>query len=168
MLTMIDRIESAIDRACLAIAHVALFAMAGLTALDTVYRYVIGRSLMIDEVSSEFFMPAIIFLVAAHLYSNGGFIRITSFSAMMQTSVQRLILWLSDLATFLLLAAVTYELGRRAIESYRFNEYSDSPLGYMLYPSIALVAAGAGWLALRTLKSVLTGRHPSDDEAVDI
>lgn len=158
----VEAVEKTVDRFCMALAHVCLLGMAAITAIDVAYRYVAGHSLAIDEVSSEFLMPGLIFLVAANLYSRGGFVRITGFTEALPALVQRLILWVSDMATCVLFALITFELTRRTIESYRFNEYSDSPLGYMLFPSIAIVAFGSFLLTLRTFKAVVTMQHPID------
>jgi len=150
-----------IERVFLWLAHAALLAMMAATALDALLRYLFTYPLNgVQELADEFFMPALIYLAVAHIYGAGGHIRITGTLELLPAAAQRILLLLSDLATFLFFVAITYGVTVRAIEAREFREYSSSPLDYLIWPSFAIVAIGSALMSLRVLAAIVTARHP--------
>lgn len=152
----------AINRVFVALTHVALFAMMGLTSVDALARYLFNHPLPgVEELTEEFFMPALVYLVAAHIYDTGGHIRITTVTDFLPAWLQRVTVYLGDVGGTILFGLITYGVSMRMIEAYRVQEYSSSPLNYLLAHSYLIVAAGCCLLTLRMLGSVLTGTHPA-------
>ena len=156
----------ALNRLFVALGHVALFGMMSLTSIDALSRYLFTRPLGgIEELTEEFFMPALVYLVAAHIYDKGGHIRITTVSDLFPAWLRRASLWIGDVAGTIFFGLIAYGVFNRMIEAYRMQEYSSSPLNYLLAHSYAIVAAGCALLTLRMFISVITGRHPAAPEA---
>ena len=159
------RAYDALNRVFVALGHVALFGMMALTSIDALSRYLFTRPLGgMEELTDEFFMPALVYLVAAHIYDQGGHIRITTVMDFFPPWLRRASLWLGDVAGTVFFGLITYGVSTRMIEAYRIQEYSSSPLNYLLAHSYAIVAAGCALLTLRMLISVVTGRHPTAPE----
>lgn len=154
-----------INRVFVALTHVALFLMMALTSIDALSRYLLHRPLGgMEELTEEFFMPALVYLVAAHIYDTGGHIRITTLSDFFPKWLQRLSVFVGDAAGTVFFALITYGVTIRMLEAYRIQEYSSSPLNYLLAHSYAIVAAGCALLTLRMLLSVVTATHPAPPE----
>ena len=154
-----------LNRLFVALAHLALFLMMALTSIDALSRYLFTRPLGgMEELTEEFFMPALVYLVAAHIYDQGGHIRITTVMDFFPAWLRRLCLWLGDVAGTVFFGLITYGVGNRMLEAYRMQEYSSSPLNYLLAHSYAIVAAGCALLTLRMFISVVAGRHPAAPE----
>jgi TRAP-type C4-dicarboxylate transport system permease small subunit len=169
MIAPIAAAFSVLERIALWLAYAALIAMMALTTADAFMRYGMGRPLLgIEGLTAEVFMPAIVYLAATHVYSSGGHIRMTIVSDQLPEAVQRWLFTLYDAAGMVLMAAIAYGVGSRALQSYAFNEYSTNPIGYLLAPCFAIVAVGAGLLALRMAGSVLTGRQPTPAAESDL
>ena len=155
------RAYDVLNRLFVALGHVALFAMMALTSIDALSRYLFTRPLGgMEELTEEFFMPALVYLVAAHIYDQGGHIRITTVMDFFPASLRKASLWLGDVAGTVFFGLITYGVSTRMFEAYRMQEYSSSPLNYLLAHSYAIVAAGCALLTLRMFISVITGRHP--------
>lgn len=162
MVALIAAAFSVLERLVLWLAYTALIAMMVLATADAFMRYGAGRPLLgIEGLIAEVFMPAIVYFAATHVYSSGGHIRMTIVSDQLPEMVRRWVFTLYDAAGMVLMAAIAYGVGNRALQSYAFNEYSTNPIGYLLAPCFAIVAIGAGLLALRMAGSVLTGRQPT-------
>jgi len=158
---MFGRVYDTLNRVFVALGHVALFGMMALTSIDALSRYLFTRPLGgMEELTEEFFMPALVYLVAAHIYDQGGHIRITTVMDFFPPRLRKASLWLDDVAGTAFFGLITYGVSTRMIEAYRMQEYSSSPLNYLLAHSYAIVAAGCALLTLRMFISVVTGRHP--------
>jgi len=159
------RVYGMLNRVFVALGHVALFGMMALTSIDALSRYLFTRPLGgMEELTEEFFMPALVYLVAAHIYDQGGHIRITTVMDFFPPWLRKASLWLGDIAGTVFFGLITYGVATRMIEAYRMQEYSSSPLNYLLAHSYAIVAAGCALLTLRMFISVVTGRHPTAPE----
>ena len=142
-----------------------VFGMMALTSIDALARFLFYRPLGgIEELTEEFFMPALVFLVAAHIYDKGGHIRITTVSDHFPAWLRRGSMWIGDVTGSVFFGLITYGVATRTLEAYRMQEYSTSPLNYLLAHSYAIVTAGCALLTLRMLISVVTGRHPAPPE----
>ena len=160
--SLAGRLYAGLNRVFVGLTHAALFAMMALTSIDAISRYLFNRPLGgMEELTEEFFMPALVYLVAAHIYDTGGHIRITTVSDFFPPWLRRLSVFLGDVAGTIFFGLITYGVTNRMIEAYRMQEYSSSPLNYLLAHSYAIVAAGCALLTLRMLLSVATGRHPA-------
>ena len=158
-------VYAALNRVFVALTHLALFAMMALTSIDAISRYLFTRPLGgIEELTEEFFMPALVYLVAAHIYDRGGHIRITTVSDFFPAWLRRVSVYLGDVAGTVFFGLITYGIGARMLEAYRMQEYSSSPLNYLLAHSYAIATAGCALLTLRMLISVITGQHPAAPE----
>lgn len=161
VLASIKAVYRAADRVLVFFAHVALLSMMVLSAMDALLRYSINYPLPgVQEASDEMLMPMLVFFVAAHVYERGGLIRISTFSDFLPVIVQRTIMTIGDLAGLIFFAVIAWGVGKRAIDAYQFQEYSPSPLNYLLYPSYLIVAIGAAFIAIRIFAAVVTARHP--------
>lgn len=152
----------ALNKVFVALTHVALLAMATLISIDALGRYLFNSPLGgMEELSDEFFMPALIYLVAAHIYDTGGHISITTLTDFFPRRLRAFLVWTGDLLGTLFFGLITWAVARRMVEAYQFHEYSSSPLNYQLGHSYAIVAAGCALLTLRMAVAVVTGRHPA-------
>ena len=162
---VLGRAYETLNRIFVALGHVALFGMMALTSIDALSRYLFTRPLGgVEELTEEFFMPALVYLVAAHIYDQGGHIRITTVTDFFPQWLRRASLWIGDVAGTVFFGLITYGVSTRMIEAYRMQEYSSSPFNYLLAHSYAIVAAGCALLTLRMLISVVTRRHPATPE----
>ena len=150
------------------LSYVALFAMTVLTTADALLRYVFNAPLHgVEEATNEFFMPALVYFAVAHIFRTGGHVRITLLSDMLPVRVQRALWCLFDLLTAALFALIAYGLFQRTWNAFRMNEYSTSPLNYVVWPSFAIVAIGSALLVVRALQAAI---HPEkqDTHAVTV
>ena len=83
-----------------------------------------------------------------------------SVSDQLPERVQRACLCLCDAIAAFMMGLIAYGVWTRTVDSYRFREYSTSPLDYLLTPSYAIVAIGATLMALRLAAAALTANHP--------
>lgn len=157
------RPRSAIASACAWIedaftwlACLALFLMTTLTTFDALMRYLFNAPLAgVEEATVEFFMPALVYFAIAHVFRTGGHVRITLVSDRLPVRVQHVLWVIFDVLTALLFAAIAYGLCQRTLSAYRMNEYSTSPLNYVLWPSFAIVAIGAILMVVRAVAAAL-------------
>jgi TRAP-type C4-dicarboxylate transport system permease small subunit len=63
-----------------------------------------------------------------------------------------------DILTAMLFALIAYGVFQRTLTAYRMNEYSTSPLNYVIWPSFAIVAIGSALMVIRVLQAAV---HPS-------
>lgn len=149
------------------LSYVALFAMTVGSAVDALLRYVMNRSLPgMDGLVQEIFMPALVYFAVTHVYKNDGHIRITLVSNLIPGSVRQVLYRIFDTLAACILLLICYGATMRTIQAYVRNEYSTNSLGYLIAPSIALVAIGSGLLVLRVLYTATTGRRVADALAV--
>jgi TRAP-type C4-dicarboxylate transport system permease small subunit len=155
------RLFGLLERAMLALACLALFALMILTTADAFLRYLFNAPITgAQELADEFLMPAIIYFAMTYVYSSGGHIRINIVSDQLPERVQRACLCLWDAIAAFMMGLIAYGVWTRTVDSYRFREYSTSPLDYLLTPSYAIVAIGATLMALRLAAAALTANHP--------
>ena len=144
------------------LSYAALFAMTVLTTADAFLRYLFNKPLEgVEELTVEFFMPALVFFAISHIFKTGGHVRITLISDRLPPRVQRALWCLFDLLTAALFALIAWGLFRRTAGAYRMNEYSSSPLNYVLWPSFAIAALGSALLVVRALQGAI---HPAQQD----
>jgi TRAP-type C4-dicarboxylate transport system permease small subunit len=142
------------------LSYAALFAMTVLTTADAFLRYLFNAPLPgVEEATVEFFMPALVYFSIAYIFRVGGHVRITLVSDMLPPRVQRVLWMVFDLLTAALFALIAWGVARRALEALRMNEYSTSPLNYVVWPSFAVVAIGSALLVVRALQAAV---HPAE------
>ena len=159
-----DRIE----RVFVWLACLALLAMTLLTTADAFLRYLFNAPLNgVEEATVEFFMPALVYWSIAHIFRTGGHVRITLVSDLLPARVQRALWCIFDLLTATLFALIAYGLLQRTLAAYRMNEYSTSPLNYVIWPSFAIVVIGAALLVVRAVQAAIDPSH-QDTHAVTV
>ena len=92
------------------------------------------------------------------MFRTGGHVRITLVSDRLPRSLQRALWCVFDLLAAALFAAISYGVAQRTLTAIRMNEYSNSPLNYVIWPSFAIVAIGSALLVVRALQAAL---HPA-------
>jgi TRAP-type C4-dicarboxylate transport system permease small subunit len=159
-----DRLEMAFTW----LSYLALFVMTALITADALLRYLFNSPIDgVEEATVEFFMPALVYFAIAYIFKTGGHVRITLVSDRLPPPVQRVLWTVFDLLTAVLFAIITYGLGERALTAMRNNEYSTSPLNYVIWPSFAIVAIGSALLVVRAIQAAF---HPArqDTHAVTV
>ena len=153
-----DRVETVF----LWLSYAALFAMTMLTTLDAFLRYFFNAPIDgVGELSDEFFMPAIVYFSIAHIFRTGGHVRITLVSDRLPPRVQRVLWCVFDILTAMLFALIAYGVFQRTLTAQRMNEYSTSPLNYVIWPSFAIVAIGSVLLVIRAVQAAI---HPAEQD----
>lgn len=153
-----DRVEGAFAY----LSYAALFLMTTLTTLDAFMRYLFNLPIPgVEEATVEFFMPALVYFAVAHIFRTGGHVRITLLSDLLPARVQRVLWSVFDVLTAALFALMAYGLFHRTVSAYRMNEYSTSPLNYVIWPSFAIVAIGCVLLVIRALQAAI---HPAEQD----
>lgn len=138
------------------LSYAALFAMTMLTTADAFARYLFNAPIQgVEEATVEFFMPALVYFAIAYIFRTGGHVRITLLSDMLPARVQRALWCLFDVLTAALFALIAVGLFQRTFTAYRMNEYSTSPLNYVLWPSFAIAAIGSVLLVVRALQAAI-------------
>jgi TRAP-type C4-dicarboxylate transport system permease small subunit len=112
----------------------------------------------VEEATVEFFMPALVYFAVAHVFKTGGHVRITLLSDRLPVRVQRVLWTCFDLLTAALFALITWGLFQRTQSALRMNEYSTSPLNYVIWPSFAIVTIGSALLVVRAVQAAI---HPA-------
>lgn len=150
------------------LACAALFLMTVLTTADAFLRYLFNAPLQgVEEATVEFFMPALVYFAVSHIFRTGGHVRITLVSDRLPARVQRALWCAFDLLTAALFALIAWGLLQRTLNAYRMNEYSTSPLNYLIWPSFAVVAIGSTLLVVRALQAAVHPAH-QDTRAVTV
>ena len=153
-----DRVEAAFTW----LSYAALFLMTTLTTSDALLRYLFNAPLEgVEEATVEFFMPALVYFAVAYIFRTGGHVRITLVSDLLPPSVQRVLWCIFDLLTAALFVLITYGLVQRTLTAFRMNEYSTSPLNYVVWPSFAIVAIGSALLVVRAVQAAI---HPETQD----
>lgn len=159
--TFLTALHRRVDSAMFWLAALALLAMMALATADALLRYLANAPVAgAHELADEFLMPAIIYFAMAAVYAMGGHIRITILADLLPVGVQRALLCLFDAITACIFAMISYGLWRRTFDAWDFNEYSTSPLNYLLAPSYAIVAIGSLAMTVRLATAAATMRHP--------
>lgn len=149
-----DRLETAF----LWLSYAALLAMTVLTTADAFLRYLFNAPIPgVEEATVEFFMPALVYFAVAHVFKTGGHVRITLFSDLLPVRVQRVLWCIFDLLTAALFVLIAVGLFQRTLDASRMNEYSGSPLNYVIWPSFAIAAIGSVLLVVRAVQGAI---HP--------
>ena len=150
-----DRLEMAF----VWLAYAALFAMTVLTTADAFLRYLFNAPLPgIEELTVEIFMPALVYFSIAYVFRTGGHVRITLISDLLPARAQRALWCVFDLLTAALFALIAFGLYQRTFSAFRMNEYSSSPLNYVIWPSFAIATIGSALLVVRAVQAAI---HPS-------
>jgi TRAP-type C4-dicarboxylate transport system permease small subunit len=158
-----------IDRVSLGISGLTLILMMVLISLDALMRYGMNRSLAgVDGLTSEFFMPTVVYLAAAYVYSSGANIRATILSDQLPKKIQVGIFIIFDAIGAFVFALICYGVWIRAYDSYISDEYSTNTLGYILAPSFAVVAFGCTLLLFRMIIAIVTLEPPTSEENLDV
>jgi len=169
-MTTRSRVEVGYDRLEMLfvwLSYAAVFAMMALMTTDAFMRYLFNAPVEgVHELTDEFFMPAIVYFGMAHLYRSGHHVRVTLVSDMLSPGTRRLLWMLFDVATAVLFALITWGVGRRTLETWRMNEYSPSPLNYVIWPSFAIVTIGSALLVVRALQSAVQPRPQEKHDAL--
>ena len=144
------------------LAYAALFLMTVLTTADALLRYLFNAPIEgVEEATVEFFMPALVYFAISHIFRTGGHVRITLISDRLPPRVQRVLWCVFDILTALLFSFIAYGLFQRTLTAQRMNEYSTSPLNYVIWPSFAIVAIGSVLLVIRTVQAAI---HPAEQD----
>jgi TRAP-type C4-dicarboxylate transport system permease small subunit len=156
----------AVETLVLWLAYAALFLMMALTTADALLRYFLNAPLHgVLELTEEFFMPMIVYFSMAYVYADNGHVRITLLADRFPAWLQRTLQALFGLVTAALFAVIGWGIGTRALASWAANEYSTSPLNYVIAPSFAIVAIGSALMIVRALQGAVV-RLPERRETV--
>ena len=144
------------------LSYAALFAMTVLTTADAFSRYLFNAPLAgVEEATVEFFMPALVYFAVAYIFKTGGHVRITLISDLLPARLQRALWCIFDLLTAGLFALIAAGLVQRTMTALRMNEYSSSPLNYVIWPSFAIAAIGSALLVVRAVQAAI---HPEKQD----
>jgi TRAP-type C4-dicarboxylate transport system permease small subunit len=97
----------------------------------------------------------IVYFSMAYVYGDDGHVRITLLADRFPAWLQKSLQGAFGLVTAALFAVIGWGIGKRALASWVANEYSTSPLDYLIAPSFAVVALGSALMVVRALQSAV-------------
>ena len=161
-----------LDRLFVYMAVASIIVVMLLTSVDALSRYFLRRPVQgAVEIITDYALPMMVFLAAAHAYRHGGFIRVTVIRAIVPASVARMMDVLAQALTGMIALLFTYAAGIQAIAAYRDGALSNGVYEYTLWPAYWIVFVGLALMSvyvLADLSSVGSGKSGllQDSEAV--
>jgi TRAP-type C4-dicarboxylate transport system permease small subunit len=146
-----------LDRAFKYIAVASIVVVMLLTSVDALSRYFLRRPVQgAVEIITDYALPMMVFLAAAHAYRHGGFIRVTIIRAIVPARVALVMDLVAQALTGLIALLFTYASGIQALAAYREGTLSNGVYEYSLWPAYWIVFVG---LALMTFYVVTDLAH---------
>lgn len=143
------------------VAITLLIAMTLLISIDVVGRYVFDRPLPGTlELVSNFAMPLMIFLTAAHCYRSGGLINIDLVPGRLKGRARTAVNFVAMGFTTLIAVVLTYSAGRHAFLAFEQGSIQSGHFEYKAWPIYAVIFLG---LALMTAAVLSDLFNPSND-----
>lgn len=105
--------------------------------------------------TAQLLMVALVFLGAAYVQAEKGHISVSFFYDCLPPLAQRLCEMLVLLLSIAFWALITYQMGLRAIESWRVGEYTHGVVRFPIYPSRTVIPIGTGLLTIRLMIDLL-------------
>lgn len=156
-----DRVISKAEAVIKWISYGSLCCLMLITTADAGMRYIFNAPILgAYELSKEFFMPGLVYLALSYTFNKGAHVRITILTDHLPNVVNRIMMMIFDVLAAVFFGLICYSTFLRTVTTYQLNEYSSSPLGYLIWPSFALVVIGSLFITLRLIQSFVTGKHP--------
>lgn len=134
-------------------AMVVLMATTVMITLDVASRYLLNSPVPgVLELVSDFAMPLMVFLTAAHCFQTGGLIRIDLLKGRLPIWLERAMNMLAFAISAVIVFLMAFSAARRALRNHALGSMQVGHFEYPTWPIYAVVFAG---LALMTL-AILT------------
>lgn len=148
LLVVLERIEDVF----VALGMVGLFVMMVLITANAVGRYQFGRPITgTTEVTELYFMPMIIFLIAASLQRREGNVKVDLLYRDFRESRQTIIDLVSRAITLLIFALIAYGAADQAWDAYLSGRRVLGPIQFPLSISWGIMAFGLATFCVRLL-----------------
>lgn len=137
------RILSAIDAVFKYVAIASIILTMLVTSIDALSRYILGQPLRGSvEIITDYALPIMVFLAAAHAYRHGGFIRVTVLRGIVPPRVALAMDYCAQAMTGMIALLITYAAGVQAVAAFRDGARSNGVYEYSLWPAYWIVFAG--------------------------
>lgn len=143
-----------LETTCEWLSCVALLAMIGLIGAEAIVRNLFGASLQITDELCGYLLVAVTFLSVSVSEARGAFHRVELVLARMPWRARTGLQIAFDLASLAATAAVTWQLGRLAMNSWRAEDVAPTPLQTPLWIPQSVMVFGMGVLCVALLRSM--------------
>lgn len=152
------RLLETVRRGAAVLGGVCIFAMMLVGIVDVLGLQLLGRALPGAYELTESLMVASVFLALALAQASGRHIRVQILMPYLPPALRSALGRVAHLATAGLLALLAVVGWQAAVESYAVGEFSSGWLRFPVWPARAVLALGAGLMALQALADAVTTR----------
>ena len=138
-----------VDRACTAIAAVALIAMLVITMVSVTGRYLFNNAIPDDIVMNELLMPWVVFLPLAYVHRMDEHIVVTLFSDKLPACVQPGLVWMANALGTVVMGLIAYAVWGDFWDAWLVKSHNDGYLELPNYYSKFVLFFGIALYALR-------------------
>lgn len=153
------------------LSRISIILLMLLVTADTILRYFISMPIPgAFEVSTEYLMPAIVFLSLSYAYAEGSHVKVEILSRFFKgltETVVNIINSVGGLIFFVILLIASWDFAMNALE---MNVVSTSVLAYPMAPALFLVPIGSFFIVIRFVITIVQQFYPietSDENRTD-
>lgn len=154
--------QSAVRHAVNALWGAAMLILVATTVLitaDVAGRYLFDRPIPgVLELVSDFAMPLMVFLTAAHCYRNGGLINVDIVTRRLRGSALQAVNLTARVVSVAIVAVMAYSAGLRTFQTYHRGNAYVGVFEYKLWPTHGLIFLGIALLVLAMILDMFASR----------
>lgn len=137
------RLFDFLGKALIIISGICLLLMMLNVTFDVIFKYFLHKPIPgTAEVVASYYMVATVFFPLAYIELKNSFISVQLFYNKFSLGVQKFLDILGVILSFVFYAYLSYETFKKAIESYKINEYIDGIWNIIIWPSRFIIPLG--------------------------